>query len=149
MNSLDFDYALQRSSWQLNQLLKPDQYVPEYASLWDYHYGGYTNDPAPWNNFFRANDGTYAVTNLDIVNVLTNHYEAFAFAAQSYTTALGATPNVANITKNVDLTTVWLADPSGNKYTEHFWHSAEFRGDNAEQQSYWRELLSSDAFNIK
>jgi hypothetical protein len=148
------DYALQRSVWQLNQLLKPDQFVPENGVLWDYGYNGSANDFQPWNHFFKENSTSYVVTNLDIVNILANHYEAMAYAAQSYTTALGATPNVGNLAGNISLgritnPRIWPSDPTGNNYTEHFWHSAEFRGDNPLMQGYWNELLGSEAFNLK
>ena len=53
------------------------------------------------------------------------------------------------IGKNIDLMGVWPSDPSGKNYSQHFWHSAEFRGDNAMMQGYWSELLGSDAFNLK
>ena len=76
-----------------------------------------------------------------------------AYAAQSYTTALGATPNIHNVAKNVDLTDqangIWPLDPTGNDYTEHFWHSAEFRGDNVMMQGYWNYLLGAQAFGLK
>ncbi|MGH7943317.1 MAG: hypothetical protein ACREDS_00115 [Limisphaerales bacterium] len=39
----------------------------------------------------------------------------------------------------------FLDDP----YGEHFYHSAEFKGDYPQQQNYWNELLGSDAFNLK
>jgi len=66
---------------------------------------------------------------------------------------LGATPNVHNVV-NIDLTRtlptpIWPSDPTGKDYVEHFWHSAEFRGDNALMQGYWSELLSSEAFGLK
>jgi hypothetical protein len=34
-------------------------------------------------------------------------------------------------------------------FDEHFYHSAEFRGDYWQQQGYWRELLGSDVFKLK
>jgi len=141
------DYALQRSVWQLNQLLKPDHSVLEGGLSWTYGYSGSVSDPAPWNNFYK--ESTNSTSYFNIVTSLKNRYEVMGFAAQPYTTALGATPGVANLTKNVNLMGVWPSDPSGKNYTEHFYHSAEFRGDNPLQRSYWSELLGAGAFNLK
>lgn len=142
------DYALSPLSWQLDQLIKPDTLVAENGALWNYGYSGSTNDPPPWNNFFKTNDVTGARVNFDIVNILTNRYEVMAYAAQAYTTALGATPGVHHIAQNVDLTTLWPPDPTGNDYAEHFWHSAEFRGDAVGEWEYWNTLLYSAQFGF-
>lgn len=148
------DYALNANHWQLDQLFKPDILVVIQDSLWNYGYNGSASDPAPWNNFFRTNDYTSTMVNFDIVNTLTNRYEVMAYAAQSYSTALGATPNVGNVSGNIYLgrvtgSQIWPPDPTGNGYVEHFWHSAEFRGDYPQQEGYWIELLSSEAFNLR
>jgi len=149
------DYALARSRWQLDQLFKPDQGVIKNGDSWTYHYNGNASDPSPWNHFSKYNETLFYTENFDILNTLTNRYEVMAYAAQSYTTALGATPgSLNNIFRNINLTRIspsriWPSDPTGNNYTEHFWHSAEFRGDNTQQQSYWSELLGADAFNLK
>jgi hypothetical protein len=145
------DFALQRSVWQLDELLKPDQLVSENGSIWDYKYGGSVNDPPPWNNFYKQNSVTYAITNFDIVGSLLNRYEVMGYDAQSWTTALGATPGVHNVAANTDLTTLWPSpDPLGNNYASHFYHSAEFRGDSVWQWGYWNTLLFSPTagFNI-
>jgi hypothetical protein len=149
------DYALQRSVWQLNQLLKPDQYVLLRGTYWDYSYNGLTNDPPPWNHFEK--DASFQINNdvqFDIVNVLTNRYEVMALAAESWTTALGATPNVHNVADTIYLgrstpSRIWPVDTTGNNYSAHFWHSAEFRGDYWEETGYWAELLGPDAFDLK
>ncbi|HEV2210256.1 MAG TPA: hypothetical protein VG167_15875, partial [Verrucomicrobiae bacterium] len=145
------DYALQRSVWQLNQLFKPDQFVLMNGTHWDYSYLGQTNDPPPWNHFEKYASLGFTVFDFDIVNVLTNRYEVMGLAAESWTTALGATPGVQNISRNIDLQQLWppdLTHPS-HPFDEHFYHSAEFRGDYWQQQGYWLELLGSDAFNLK
>ncbi len=142
------DFALQRSIWQSDQLAKPDTLVLEGSSVWNYYYAGLATDPAPWNNFYKETVlGTEV--NFNIVTNLLNRYEVMALAAESYTTALGATPGVHNIVDSIDLTTIWPPDPTGNSYTEHFWHSAEFRGDFWQQQGYWSELLGPDGFDLK
>jgi hypothetical protein len=145
------DYALQRSVWQLNQLLKPDQQVHSGGFVWSYGYNGATNDPPPWNHFSKSDPlGANTVT-FDIVNVLTNRYEVMALAAQSWTTALGATPGVQHVSDNIYLGLVWPPDLNHptHPFDEHFYHSAEFRGDYWQMQGYWTELLGSDAFNLK
>ena len=143
------DYALQRSAWQRDELLKPDQLVLEGSSVWDYKYNGSPNDPAPWNNFYKQNDVTYATVNFDIVGNLANRYEVMGYAAQSYTTALGATPNVGNLTRSLNLIAVWPSpDPLGKNYTSHFYHSAEFRGNTVLEWGYWNTLLFSSQFGF-
>jgi hypothetical protein len=144
------DFALSQLHWQLDQLFKPDTLVAESGSLWNYGYSGSTNDPAPWNHFFKTNTVSTTV-NFDIVGSLANRYEVMSYAAQSYTTALGATPGVHHVAANVDLTTLWPSpDPLDNNYASHFYHSAEFRGDSVWEWNYWNTLLfsSSSGFNI-
>ncbi len=138
---------MQRSVWQLNQLLKPDQFVP-LNGTWNYHYYGTPTDPPPWNHFQKTSLLGFPA-NLDIVNVLTNRYEVMALAAQSWATAFGATPNVRN-SLSEDLTQIWPPDSQNpsQPYSEHFYHSAEFRGDYWQQQGYWTELLGPNAFNL-
>ena len=143
------DYALQRSAWQLDQLLKPDHNVGEGNFSWSYDYLGATNDPPPWNNFRKSDTLGANVVNFDIVNNITNRYEVMAFAAQPYTTALGDTATVSTLTGTLALPTVWLTDPSGHNYTDHFWHSAEFRGDSWQQRGYWNALLGPVGFEIQ
>ncbi len=154
------DYALQRDIWQLNQLMKPDQFVAQPDHTWNFGYSGSAGDSAPWNKFFKyyISGGVSNAFNFDIVGNLAHRYEVTAFAAESWTTALGATANGAtpgqlnNISLNVNLgrTTnprIWPPD-SGN-YSAHFWHSGQFRGAYWQQQGYWRELLGSEGLNLQ
>ncbi len=138
------DFALAAPRWGFDQITKPDNLFNG-----DYVYGGSPNDPAPWNHFGFA---TISGTNFfDIVNNVADRYKVMAYAAESRSTALGATSGIATLTGNVDLTRVnnpiW--PPDANNYQAHFWHSAEFRGDYWQQQGYWSELLGNDAFNLK
>ncbi len=138
------DYALSPDAWCYDQELKPDTFVGGY-----YIYSGSTNDPPPWNNFqfvFFSGDPT---TSLDIVNNLQQRYEALAYAANPYSKALGSTPGVGGFIQSIDLQTIWPPDESGHNYADHYWHSAEFRGDYWQQETYWGELLGSDGFNLK
>jgi len=140
------DFALAMPRWGFDQITKPD-YIPPNNF---YYYTGSLSDPEPWNKFYDSpiagGDG-YLV---DIVTNLNNHYKIMSYAAESYSTALGATPGVSTITRNLDLTTVWLPDTSGHNYADHFWHSAQFRGDYSQEQGYWNTLLFSSqyGFNI-
>jgi hypothetical protein len=140
------DFALAMPRWGFDQITKPD-YIPPNNF---YAYSGSLSDPAPWNKFVDSpivgGDGVL----VDIVTNLNNLYTIMAYAAPSYSTALGATPNVLNVSANFNLTTVWPPDPTENNYTEHFWHSAEFRGDCWQEWNYWNTLLFSPSlgFNI-
>ena len=85
------------------------------------------------------------------MNSLANRYEVMSYAAQAYTTALGATPGVHNVAANVNLTTLWPSpDPLNNNDASYFFHSAEFRGDTVWEWNYWNTLLFSTAlgFNL-
>ena len=139
------DYALSPDAWCFDQELKPDTFIGSGY----YFYAGSTNDTAPWNNFEYVLYVGSPLT-LDIVNNLNDRYEALAYAANPYSTALGATP-IGTFTRGVDLSQIWppdLVHPT-HPFDEHFYHSAEFRGDYWQQQGYWSELLGSDAFNLK
>jgi len=146
------DYALQRSAWQVNQLFKPDQQVWVGDFNWTYAYSGSPNDPSPWNHFIKysVSAGATNTVTFDIVNSVNNRYEVMALAAESWTTALGATPNVNHVS-DVDLSGVWPTDTQNQNapYSEHFYHSAEFRGDYWQQRGYWSQLLGSSGFQLK
>jgi hypothetical protein len=139
------DYALSADSWCFDQALKPDTFANGL-----YTYIGSTNDSAPWNNFeFAPYAGS--LLPLDIVNNLTERYEVLAYAANPYSTAYGATPGITNVI-NVNLAnpsgSIWPPDSTGNNYTEHFWHSAQFRGDCWQEWNYWNTLLFSASFGF-
>jgi hypothetical protein len=138
------DYALSPDAWCFNQEWKPDMFLGG-----SYAYTGSTNDPAPWNHFEFIPVGSSPLA-LDIVNRQQDLYEAMAYAAESRSKALGATPGVTTLSSTVNLQTVWLPDPSGHNYADHFWHSAQFRGDCWQQWNYWHTLLfsTSSGFNI-
>ena len=98
------DYALARGRWQLNQLLKPDYDVVEGATVWTYGYTGSPSDGPPWNNFIKTSGG--GTVTFFITTSFNAYYEAMAYAAESYTTALGATP-VSTLPGSVNLNTIW------------------------------------------
>jgi hypothetical protein len=140
------DFALAMPRWGFDQITKPD-YIPPNNY---YYYNGSVNDPAPWNKFYDSPIVGDTGVLVDIVTNLNNHYEIMAYAAEPRSTALGATPGISTITRNLDLTTIWPADTSGHNYADHLWHSAEFRGDYWQEQGYWNDLLFSSqyGFNI-
>jgi hypothetical protein len=145
------DFALARLHWQLNQLVKPDKGVLEGGTKWTYGYTGATNDPPPWNHFWKQTTpifGAPTVAFFDIVYSLDDRYEVMSYAAQSYSTALGATAGVTNLV-SLSLPTIWPApDPLGKNYASHFYHSAQFRGDSTWEWGYWSTLLFSPQFGF-
>jgi len=137
------DYALSADAWCFNQELKPDWGLGGSCG-----YAGSVSDAAPWNHFYYAPIAGTRLS-LDIVNRQADLYEAMALAAASRSTALGATPAVGTLDYNGDLQTIWHGDPSGHNYGDHYWHSAQFRGDLPEQQYYWSALLGEHGFQVK
>ena len=148
------DFALAMPRWGFDQITKPDLSPQGYQYWFDgtpydsvaSYTAGSTDDNLPWNHFFKGTSSGGAP--LDITS-LTNRYEIFAYAAESRSTALGATPQVLEASVNLRRTDnpVWPSD--ANNYQGHFWHSAEFRGDYWQQQGYWNKLLGNEAFNLK
>lgn len=144
------DFALAMPRWGFDQITKPDFIPPD--THYSYSLGAPNAYSPPWNNFFTYT--TFTGPNFfDIVTNLNNHYRAFAYAAQSYSTALGATPGIKGLAQNVNLAgtinPIW--PPDANNYQAHFWHSAEFRGDCWQQWIYWDTLLHSttEGFDIQ
>lgn len=147
-----YDFALGGNLWQYAQSYKP---MGAIHGLPNYHFYGtpydgtphYTpgsvDDVPPWLSFVKADSlNTYY---FDLAGALTNRYEVMSFAAQPRSTALGITavapPRIQN---NLDLRTIWPLDPyPPYNYSELFWHSGEYEGDNAQQQGYWKAVLHS------
>jgi hypothetical protein len=143
------DYALNADAWCFDQELKPDTFVGSGF----YFYSGTTNDPSPWNHFeyiFTSGDPPPSPTALDIVNNLSDRYEALAYAANPYSTALGATPGIIPFDQNLNLQTLWPPDTVhlNHPFDEHFYHSAQFRGDYWQEQGYWHTLLYSPTYGF-
>jgi len=148
------DYALNSSHWQLDEKVKPDSVI---GIAPPYGYNGSPSDNPPLQDGFYSTYPPYigplqTVLYLGNANSVSNRYEITAFAAEPRSLAMGTTPDVGGLNRNVDLTRssptrIWPVD--SNNYIAHFWHSAEFRGDYWQMQGYWNELLSSEAFNLK
>jgi hypothetical protein len=139
------DYALSPDNWCFDQELKPDG-----ALTWQYHYQGTINDSLAQaqTNFYKTvfNGDLPTFFNLSFVS---QRYEVMAYAAESRSGALGTTP-ITTMDGSLNLTTVWPTDASGRSYRDHFWHSAEFRGDCWQEWNYWQIVLRSPTlgFNI-
>jgi hypothetical protein len=159
------DYALQPGRWELDQQLKPDQSLTVFGGIYSFdgypyngsaHYTpGSVDDSPPWLSFTEATATGTTTFNLGASGPITDRYNVMSYAAQARSTALGMTPSVGNLI-NVDLTRtsptrIWPPDTQNpaDPFSEHFYHSAEFRGDYWQQQGYWNELLGVDAFNLK
>ena len=140
------DFALAAPRWCFDEITKPD-YIPPNNY---YYYNGSLSDPAPWNKFKDSPIVGDTGVLVDIVTNLNNRYKIMSYAAESYSTALGATPGITTFDDRLDLTAIWPADSSGHSYADHFWHSAQFRGDYWQEQNYWNTLLRSGSkgFNI-
>jgi len=86
----------------------------------------------------------------------TNTYEIFAYADPSRSFALGAQANVGGIfqklgvSQQINLQSVWPSDAHLNHdYSEHIWHSAQFRSDNPSRANFWKIVLGDNGFSLK
>jgi hypothetical protein len=118
------DFALDK--WQINQNLKPDSgYSTASGELYFY----YPLVGSSRQLYFPADT-----------------YEIFSYITEARCYALGAQPDVGGVfalAKQVELPSVWPLDPLNLNYTAHFWHSAEFRADNAQSANFWDAFLKS------
>jgi hypothetical protein len=64
-----------------------------------------------------------------------DRYEAFSFAAGSWTVALGTRPCIGVFGSATDLAASFSYD------NEHRWHSGQFRSDFASRRGYWNQFL--------
>jgi len=108
-----------------------------------------------WYNSNATLTGSNFTLTLNLTNPqgnITNRYEILAFDAEPRSKAMGEiSGNVSGFSfqKLPDATSggLWLPDTfntSGNStmdYSEHPWHSAQFRFDIQSQDSYWNELM--------
>ena len=136
------DYAL--SWWNVDQNQKPDNGVFGLGI----NYPGY---------YYSSSSGFYKITGSGTNGT---HYlifpgdthEIFAYGDPAWSFALGAQANVNGAFNNqqINLQSVWLADPLPNHdYSSHFYHSAEFRSDYPSQVNFWRTVLGVNGFNLK
>jgi hypothetical protein len=142
------DYALNSIHWQLDEESKPDWFIGIHPP---YGYNGSPNDNPPQQNGFYSTIFLLQHTlYLGNQNALQDRYEITAFAAEPRSLAMGSI-NMPALFGSVYLGIVWPPDTVHplTPYDEHFWHSAEFRGDYWQQEGYWSELLGPEAFNLK
>ena len=148
------DYALSRPFWETDQALKPDSSAGPHAQygytgniniIQDLFFGGFSPNPSP------PPDTSPNYLHLGDANNVLNRYEIMAFAAEPRCRALGARANVdgaVGFGTPTDLQGVWITDPTGQNFTYHRWHSAQFRFTNADQKNYWKTLLGPSGFNL-
>jgi len=147
------DWALARAVWETDEALKPDTSVGPHSQygytgdtniVQDLFFGGFHPNPTP------PPDTLPSYLHLgDAGNVL-DRYEIMAFAAEPRCRALGTTANTDGFASSVNLQSdCWgNSDPFGHSYSDHCWHSAQFRFTNADQQNYWKTLLGPSGFNL-
>jgi hypothetical protein len=72
-----------------------------------------------------------------------SRYEIMAHDSEPRSKALGEVSDAAGFTPQ-NLLGVWPTDNVSNlhDYSEHPWHSAQFRFTNSDQQNYWHALLN-------
>lgn len=141
------DYAL--FYWRLDQSLKPDGLIVDGDAY------GYTgqNINTIEDDFTRSGPPylTHASLHLGTSASVQDRYEIMAYAAQPWSNALGAVPNVAGFAPQLLSNNIWPTDTfpqSDGPYSAHPWHSAEFRFTNADMQDYWHALLGQNGFDL-
>lgn len=117
------DFAL--ASWEADQQLKPD-------NAYKYIYNG--SPPAPG---FRRKINTTTTW----LTFPTDTYEAFAWAAESQSVALGAVP-VNGVFTEADGENVNLGNPPFKYNGFPKFHSGQFADSNAQRGDYWKRLLT-------
>lgn len=131
------DYAL--GWWNVDQNQKPDNGLGGVGI----NYPGY---------FYSTSSGFYKIAGSQYnLSFPANTYEIFAYADPSWSYALGAQASVGGVFKKgslyqeVDLPSVWPVDThphsTNSPYSEHVWHSAQFRSDNMSRAVFWNTLM--------
>ena len=139
--------------------MSPDPYLHEQP--WWYHFTGNKSVTPPEDKFTKSNGpvilgGETRALHLGDAATVQDRYEIMAFAAESYSKALGGMSgntglnDAVNLAGEVDGEKIWPADTSGAQrpYSAHKWHSAQFRGMNMQQKNYWKTLVGPRAFNV-
>jgi hypothetical protein len=126
------DWTLAQNVWQADQNQKPD--------TWQ----GY--------NYVPANDTWYQVVGaFDVpLSFPTNTYQIFSYCDQGHAYSLGAQPNVGgqfSTNEQISLPSVWPPDLSGHNYSDHIWHSSEFRSDYPQRWLFWNTVLTRMKLN--
>jgi len=140
------DYALSHTVWETDQALKPD-----FGSGLNPPYG-FTGDinASPVQDGFYNHQAALGISgripnlHLGTAADVKDRYEIMAFASEPRCRALGATSNAAGF-GSTNMQSLWPSDPFETDptklYSDHPWHSAQFRFTNADQHSYWFSAL--------
>lgn len=141
------DWALARWVWETDQALKPNSTVGPNVP---YRFAGNT-EATPVEDSFVAGPLELPIPlHLGTPSNLQNRHEIMSFAAESRCRALGTTANTANFQSELNLSTAWGGvDFNGRDFSDHCWHSAQFRFSYAEQKAYWKQLLGGKGFQIQ
>jgi hypothetical protein len=105
--------------------------------------------------FYSSSSGFYKIAGSTYyLNFTNNASEILAYCVPSWSYALGAQADVGGVFKSgstyqeVNLLNVWPFDTHLNHdYSEHVWHSAEFRSDNMSRAVFWNTLLKKCSLN--
>ena len=133
------DYAL--NLWQWDQVFKPD------VGLYTYYYSASASDDPAQDLFGKALLTTPVLVGAvslplgDATNVQ-SRYEIMAYDSEPRSKALGVVADTAGFALQ-NLPDVWLVDNVTNlqDYSEHAWHSAQFRFTNGDQEYYWQQIM--------
>jgi hypothetical protein len=158
------DYGMSQFIWQMNVMLRPDGPPIKNTQVTitlsggmtaesPYGYAGDITQAATDAGFFKTEFvpdsgyfggvrpvGTYP---LHLSNTM-ELYEIRSFAAEPRSLPLGAVAgSIAGFASSTNLPSLWPTDTfQGGNYSDHVWHSAEFRFTNAEQKNYWNALMT-------
>ena len=149
------DYALSRVIWESDQALKPDirpAGVYYYASF-DletaqdlFKISTYPNVAAA-ELIITSHTGIFTTSlHLGSAANVQDRYEIMAYDSEPRCRALGATSNASGF-GSTDLQALWGHDPfetdPSKLFSDHPWHSAQFRFTYADQKNYWNKVLDS------
>lgn len=139
------DWALSRWVWETDQALKPNTLVGNGF----YSYAGNINANPPQEGFSRMTNDQFFDLFLGSPSDVADRYEIMSFAAEPRCRALGTTSGIADFQSHLNLQAAWGGvDFNGRDFSDHCWHSAQFRFSYAEQKAYWVELLGENGFQI-
>jgi hypothetical protein len=142
------DYALTGDIlWPLDQVTKPDDRRLQDGTYYCYA----SSDITVVADLFKANrSGLVFDLHLGNAAGVIDRYEIMAYAAEPRSYPLGAVAtSVAGFTSLGLPGGPWTSDPfSTGDYSEHPWHSGEFRFDNMIQNKYWHAVLGPNGFDL-
>jgi hypothetical protein len=139
------DWALSRWVWETDQALKPNSFVGG-----SFCFEGNINTTPPEDGFWKGSPDWPISLSLGSASEVADRYEIMSFAAEPRCRALGTTAGIADFQSHLNLQTAWGGvDFNGRDFSDHCWHSAQFRFSYAEQKAYWDQLLGDAGFGLK